>query len=189
MKIKPSKLQTVTRCSYCHADDGEMEKCSGCGTLLHPECEKENGKCPTLGCAKPVRSESLSGFYITGGTGGATGAGGNVQIVGGNGTGQLPQGTINHWYRGGTPRREGLYDTETWAPQNTTQQVAFSLAAWPTTVLHTNVNSLYTTTWTQTPVMNPYYITNYLDGILTRPLRDEFAEPTEPDPMNTTEQF
>lgn len=167
MKIKPSKLQTVTRCSYCHADDGEMEKCSGCGTLLHPECEKENGRCPTLGCAKPVKSESLAEEW-------------------------------NHWrlnpttnqFTWATPRREGLYDTETWAPQNTTQRaIAFSLASWPTAVLHSNVNPMWNTTWTQTPITNPYYITGHLDGILTRPLRDEFAEPTEPDPMNTTEQF
>lgn len=48
MKIKPSKLQTLTRCSYCRADDGELSACDGCGTLTHAECLTEHGRCPTL---------------------------------------------------------------------------------------------------------------------------------------------
>ena len=36
-----------------------MEPCDACGTLTHPECRKEHGRCPTLACVKPVRAESL----------------------------------------------------------------------------------------------------------------------------------
>ena len=60
MKLRPSKtFKTVTKCSFCHSDDGELESCDACGTLTHPECRKEHGRCPTLGCVKPVRAESL----------------------------------------------------------------------------------------------------------------------------------
>ena len=179
MKLRPSAtLETVTRCSYCRADDGELSSCDACGTLTHTECLKEHGRCPTLGCAKAVRAESLA-WRIGGGWGGATGAGGQVVIQAGNGTGY------------GAPRREGVYDTETWTPQNT--PVAHSLALpWPTLLFYSNQAHPFNYNFTQTPItnpINPIYLTSYLDGILTRGI-GEFEEPTETDPMNgTREQF
>ncbi len=120
MKLRPSEtLPTVAKCSYCHQDDGKMGACSSCGTLTHEECVKENGKCPTLGCVKPVRVQnygsftltgSFGSFTLTGGTGGSTtGAGGNVQILGGRREG-----------REGHPPTWGM-DTDPRDPMNTTE--------------------------------------------------------------------
>ncbi|MEZ6185282.1 MAG: hypothetical protein R3F62_09775 [Planctomycetota bacterium] len=43
------------RCAYCH--DGFEQaaaRCGGCGTLLHAECRRELGRCPTPGCSAPA---------------------------------------------------------------------------------------------------------------------------------------
>jgi hypothetical protein len=41
------------RCPYCHDQLDDLlgtHRCPGCATLLHPECSREAGGCPTLGC-------------------------------------------------------------------------------------------------------------------------------------------
>lgn len=51
MDLRPSKVETVVRCGFCHGDDGKLEGCAGCGTLLHAECAAEVG-CVSLGCSR-----------------------------------------------------------------------------------------------------------------------------------------
>lgn len=40
------------RCVYCHADDGALGYCQGCGAGTHAECLAAHGCCPTRGCSK-----------------------------------------------------------------------------------------------------------------------------------------
>ena len=44
--------QPSLRCAYCHEAVGAAPvlRCTGCRTVLHPECLAEAGRCPTLGC-------------------------------------------------------------------------------------------------------------------------------------------
>jgi hypothetical protein len=53
VRVSSSRLQAQgVRCSYCH-DDQDPETwapCPGCQTLLHRDCAKDAGVCPTLGC-------------------------------------------------------------------------------------------------------------------------------------------
>lgn len=45
-------MSGTLRCAYCHdAAHGDVVRCSGCGTVLHPDCLREVWPCPTLGCA------------------------------------------------------------------------------------------------------------------------------------------
>lgn len=42
---------TALRCAVCHDDLGQREeRCAGCGTRVHPECQAMVAGCPTLGC-------------------------------------------------------------------------------------------------------------------------------------------
>lgn len=50
MKLRPSVSKSAQRCAYCHDEEGALEACPSCGTLLHPECAVEG--CPTLGCIR-----------------------------------------------------------------------------------------------------------------------------------------
>lgn len=50
MKLRPSVAKSEQRCAYCHDEEGALEACPGCGTLLHAECAAEG--CPTLGCTR-----------------------------------------------------------------------------------------------------------------------------------------
>jgi hypothetical protein len=47
------------RCSYCHGSAVGVDACAGCGTLTHPECRADAGRCVTIGCVLrvPVRIE------------------------------------------------------------------------------------------------------------------------------------
>jgi hypothetical protein len=47
------------RCSYCHGSAVGVDACAGCGTLTHPECRADAGRCVTIGCfvRVPVRIE------------------------------------------------------------------------------------------------------------------------------------
>jgi hypothetical protein len=44
----------LLRCGYCHGEaHGLLEGCSECGILLHADCRRALGRCPTLGCQTP----------------------------------------------------------------------------------------------------------------------------------------
>ena len=44
----------LLRCGYCHGEaHGLLEGCSECGILLHADCRRALGRCPTLGCLSP----------------------------------------------------------------------------------------------------------------------------------------
>lgn len=42
------------RCTFCHADDGRLGACDGCGGWTHRECLQAHGGCPTLGCQRSL---------------------------------------------------------------------------------------------------------------------------------------
>lgn len=42
------------RCTFCHADDGRLRACDGCGGWTHRECLQAHGGCPTLGCQRSL---------------------------------------------------------------------------------------------------------------------------------------
>jgi hypothetical protein len=52
------------RCALCHDDLAEplVQRCGGCGTLLHDACAAGLAGCPTLGCARaaPRRGATLA---------------------------------------------------------------------------------------------------------------------------------
>lgn len=52
LDLRPSKEQGALRCAYCHDEEGRLEACPGCGTLLHAECAAEG--CPTLRCVRRI---------------------------------------------------------------------------------------------------------------------------------------
>lgn len=44
----------LLRCGYCHGEaHGLLEGCAECGILLHADCRRALGRCPTLGCKTP----------------------------------------------------------------------------------------------------------------------------------------
>ena len=47
------------RCAYCHGSADGAVSCASCGTLTHPGCREEAGRCITIGCIvrAPVRVE------------------------------------------------------------------------------------------------------------------------------------
>jgi hypothetical protein len=45
----------MIRCAYCHASEGDLARCAGCGTQVHVECRATHGRCPTLGCHGPCK--------------------------------------------------------------------------------------------------------------------------------------
>ncbi len=53
----------LLRCGYCHGEaHGLLEGCSECGILLHADCRRALGRCPTLGCLSPsVQSPPVVG--------------------------------------------------------------------------------------------------------------------------------
>lgn len=54
--------KALLRCGYCHGEaHGLLEGCSACGILLHADCRRALGRCPTLGCLTPsVQTVELS---------------------------------------------------------------------------------------------------------------------------------
>lgn len=46
----------MLRCALCHSDlPAFVRECGACGTLLHTDCARELGRCPTLGCDASLR--------------------------------------------------------------------------------------------------------------------------------------
>lgn len=58
MLIKPSGL----RCALCHGEArGLLEGCGACGALLHADCRRDLGRCPTIGCGEAsVQAQPLA---------------------------------------------------------------------------------------------------------------------------------
>lgn len=50
IRVQPRKDSGGERCVFCHAQDGELDTCAGCGTRVHLECRREAPRCATLGC-------------------------------------------------------------------------------------------------------------------------------------------
>lgn len=54
-------VQAGQRCPYCHADVGGWDwviRCDGCRTVLHEECARDLGVCPSSGCGRQIRSRA-----------------------------------------------------------------------------------------------------------------------------------
>jgi hypothetical protein len=51
LEIDPPEASDQPRCAYCHDDlDQKTVTCQACRTILHQDCAKELGSCPTLKC-------------------------------------------------------------------------------------------------------------------------------------------
>lgn len=48
------KVKGTLRCASCHGEvKGLLECCGACGVLVHADCRRGLGRCPTLGCQAP----------------------------------------------------------------------------------------------------------------------------------------
>ncbi|MBI3726236.1 DUF393 domain-containing protein [bacterium] len=51
--VLSASREGASRCGYCHDEAHEdATVCPSCRAVLHEECGKELGRCPTIGCAK-----------------------------------------------------------------------------------------------------------------------------------------